>query len=129
MKVGIELARATLSALCERAAGGHEVVITRRGVPVARLVGVEADADVAERMRDLAVDLAPFGCRPTMHPVKVLDYARTAILEGRLSYSARAALDAAGAPTVSPKGAPVSDGWRVQWLADEVARLRAGGER
>lgn len=39
------------------------------------------DPDMADRLRDLATDLAPFGCRPTMDAVKVLDYARVAIFD------------------------------------------------
>lgn len=39
--VGIEAARATLKDLCAAAARGEEVVITRRGRPIARVVGVE----------------------------------------------------------------------------------------
>jgi hypothetical protein len=42
-----------------------------------------------------------------------------------LLYSARAALDRVGAPHESPEGAPVSESWRVRWLAEEVERLRA----
>lgn len=38
MSVGVFEAKTTLSALLERVAAGEEVVITRRGVPVARLV-------------------------------------------------------------------------------------------
>ena len=39
--VGIEAARATLKDLCAAAARGEEVVITRRGRPIARVVGVD----------------------------------------------------------------------------------------
>ena len=38
MSVGVFEAKTTLSALLERVEAGEEVVITRRGVPVARLV-------------------------------------------------------------------------------------------
>jgi prevent-host-death family protein len=37
-EVGIEEAKTTLSRLVERARAGEEVIITRRGEPVARLV-------------------------------------------------------------------------------------------
>ena len=37
------------SKILEAAAGGEEVTITRRGVPVAKLVPVSGDADAAER--------------------------------------------------------------------------------
>lgn len=39
-------------------------------------------------------------------------------------YSTRAAMDRAGAPTAGPDGAPVSDGYRAKWCAEEVIRLR-----
>jgi prevent-host-death family protein len=38
MSVGVFEAKTTLSALLERVEAGEEIVITRRGVPVARLV-------------------------------------------------------------------------------------------
>lgn len=50
MSVGVFEAKTTLSALLERVAAGEEVVITRRGVPVARLVppgASEADELIA----------------------------------------------------------------------------------
>lgn len=39
------------------------------------------DPDLAERLRSLARELAPYGCKPTMPPVKVIDYARTALMD------------------------------------------------
>lgn len=45
-------------------------------------------------------------------------------LGSRLLPSQREALDRAGAPTEGDDGAPVSDGWRAQWAAEEVVRLR-----
>lgn len=50
-------------------------------------------------------------------------------LGSRLLFSQRGALDWAGVPTVSPEGAPVSDGWRAAWAAEEVVRLRAVAPR
>ena len=41
-----------------------------------------------------------------------------------LVFSARAALDRVGAPTASEEGAPVSDGWRVRWVCEELERAR-----
>jgi len=49
--------------------------------------------------------------------------------ESRLLFSQRAALDRAGAPTAGPDGAPVSDGWRAAWAANELVRLRAERDR
>lgn len=51
---------------------------------------------------------------------------REAFQDAMLAYSARTALDRVGAPTVSPVGAPVSDGWRVRWLAQHFEAARAG---
>lgn len=47
MSVGVFEAKTTLSALLERVEAGEEIVITRRGVPVARLVPPAADDLVA----------------------------------------------------------------------------------
>jgi prevent-host-death family protein len=41
VKIGTEAARPILAELCRRAAAGEEVIITRRGRPLARLVPVE----------------------------------------------------------------------------------------
>ena len=41
--VGISRARATLGALIDRARDGEEIVLTRRGQPVARLMPLEAE--------------------------------------------------------------------------------------
>jgi prevent-host-death family protein len=43
MSVGVFEAKTTLSALLERVEAGEEIVITRRGVPVARLVPPAVD--------------------------------------------------------------------------------------
>lgn len=53
--VGAFDAKTHLSSLLNRVAGGEEVLITRRGVPVARLVPAgEADRrDVADAIREL----------------------------------------------------------------------------
>ena len=53
--VGAFEAKTHLSSLLNRVAEGEEVLITRRGVPVARLVSAEeADrSDVAEAIREL----------------------------------------------------------------------------
>ena len=54
--VGSFEAKTHLAALIDRAAAGEEVIITRRGKPVARLVAMEGDADgeareAVERLR------------------------------------------------------------------------------
>jgi prevent-host-death family protein len=56
--VGSFEAKTHLAALIDRAAAGEEVIITRRGKPVARLVamvgeGADDDAPGAERARDI----------------------------------------------------------------------------
>ncbi len=49
MDVAVSELRSNLKAWVERARAGDDVVVTERGVPVARLVGVEA-AGVIERL-------------------------------------------------------------------------------
>ncbi|QCI79272.1 type II toxin-antitoxin system Phd/YefM family antitoxin [Hankyongella ginsenosidimutans] len=53
IEVGSFEAKNTLSALLDRVAKGEEVVITRRGKPIARLVGVQ-DADRRAQARAAA---------------------------------------------------------------------------
>jgi prevent-host-death family protein len=67
-EVGSFEAKNTLSALLERAEHGEEIVITRRGKPVAKLVPFRNAPDTeqarlaAQRIRDLAkaMKLGPF---------------------------------------------------------------------
>lgn len=47
--VGSFEAKTHLAALIDRAAAGEEVIITRRGKPVARLVAMEGEADADAR--------------------------------------------------------------------------------
>lgn len=54
--VGIFAAKAQLSQLVERVAQGEEVLVTRHGKPVARLVAPEASSDVAA-LAEWAADL------------------------------------------------------------------------
>jgi prevent-host-death family protein len=49
MDVAVSALRAHLADWLERARSGEEVVVTDRGVPVARLVGIES-SDVIERL-------------------------------------------------------------------------------
>jgi len=74
MSVGVFEAKTTLSALLERVEAGEEVVITRRGVPVARLVPPRAaEAD------DLIAALASIRSRSKAGPESLRDL----ITEGR----------------------------------------------
>jgi prevent-host-death family protein len=63
MEIGAFEAKNRLSSLLERAERGEEIVITRRGKPVARLVPVRESADrdkarqAAEGIRKLAREL------------------------------------------------------------------------
>ena len=52
MEVGVSELRASLSDWIERARTEGEVVITERGIPVARLVGI----DIASRIEQLLAD-------------------------------------------------------------------------
>lgn len=47
VRVGIVQAKVQLSQLVERVARGEEVLVTRHGKPVARLVAPEASSDVS----------------------------------------------------------------------------------
>lgn len=44
LEVGVYEAKARLAELLKRAAAGESIVITKRGKPIARLVGVEDEA-------------------------------------------------------------------------------------
>ena len=56
LSVGIFEAKAQLSQLVERVANGEEVLVTRHGKPVARLVSPEASSD-ASALSDWTADL------------------------------------------------------------------------
>lgn len=72
MEVPVSALRAELKSWIERAREGEEVVITDRGVPVARLTGVATADLVTELVRD-GVLVAPAGVRPvhTVPPASV----------------------------------------------------------
>jgi prevent-host-death family protein len=53
--IGIREAKAQFSRLVREAQGGREWLITDHGRPVAKLVPVEDDVDLAERIRRLEV--------------------------------------------------------------------------
>ena len=59
LSVGIFEAKAQLSQLVERVAQGEEVLVTRHGKPVARLVAPEASSD-ASALADWTADLRAF---------------------------------------------------------------------
>lgn len=57
--IGVFEAKAQLSQLLERVAQGEEVLVTRHGKPVARLVAPETPSD-SKAMVDWAADLRAF---------------------------------------------------------------------
>jgi prevent-host-death family protein len=59
LSVGIFEAKAQLSQLVERVAQGEEVLVTRHGKPVARLVAPEASSD-ASALVDWTAELRAF---------------------------------------------------------------------
>ena len=54
-RIGIYDARAKFSELIERAAGGEEVVITRRGKPITKLVSAGSGSGAAVRRKSATV--------------------------------------------------------------------------
>ena len=61
--VAISTLRAELSSWIERARAGEEIVVTDRGIPVARLVAVES-ASLIEQLTQRGVLSRPSGPRP-----------------------------------------------------------------
>ncbi|HET9969779.1 MAG TPA: type II toxin-antitoxin system prevent-host-death family antitoxin [Streptosporangiaceae bacterium] len=64
MDVAVSELRAHLSDYLDRARAGDEVVITDRGVPVARLLGLTADATLERLAADGVIAHAAAGPRP-----------------------------------------------------------------
>jgi len=64
MDVAVTDLRAHLSAWLERARGGDEIVITDRGVPVARLLGLTTTATLERRAADGVIGRAAAARRP-----------------------------------------------------------------
>lgn len=64
MDVTVTALRANLSEWLDRARAGDDVVVTDRGTPVARLVGVE-HATPLDRLTEQGVISRPRGSRPT----------------------------------------------------------------
>jgi prevent-host-death family protein len=57
MHIGVKKAKDQLSQLILRAAAGDEITITKRGVPIARMIAVEPEA----RPRKLGIDSRKLG--------------------------------------------------------------------
>lgn len=71
VEVAITALRAALSSWIERARAGEEVVVTDRGIPVARLVAVDS-APLLDRLTQQGVLSRPSGPRPVArHAVRV----------------------------------------------------------
>lgn len=64
MDVTVTDLRAHLSAWLERARGGDEVVITDRGIPVARLLGLETTATLERLVADGVIGRPTVAKRP-----------------------------------------------------------------
>lgn len=67
MEVAVSALRAELRQWIEAARGGEDVVITERGIPVARLSGVDA-ADLLTRLERDGLLTSPDAPRPPAHP-------------------------------------------------------------
>jgi prevent-host-death family protein len=65
MDVAVTQLRANLSEWLARARGGEEVVVTERGDPVARLVGIEATPTLERLTRDGVIARPPAPGRPS----------------------------------------------------------------
>ena len=63
MEVAISQLRANLRTWVEQARAGNDVVVTERGVPVARLVAID-EAGLIERLEGEGVITRPVGPRP-----------------------------------------------------------------
>ncbi|WP_454041056.1 type II toxin-antitoxin system Phd/YefM family antitoxin [Cellulosimicrobium sp. Marseille-Q8652] len=76
MEVPVSALRAELKSWIERARAGEEIVVTERGVPVARLTGVATADLVTELTRDGV--LSPPSVERPVHAVVVPDDATSA---------------------------------------------------
>lgn len=84
----------------------------------ARRLATENQEHVRRERKHLNALTTLLGLPPTASWEDVLGALRP------LDPSLRAAMDRAGAPTAGPDGAPVSDGYRARWCAEEVVRQR-----
>jgi prevent-host-death family protein len=64
MDVAVSALRAHLSEWLDRARGGEEIVVTERGVPVARLLGVNASATLERLAAEGVIGRAERPTRP-----------------------------------------------------------------
>ena len=78
---GVYEAKTRLSELIERVAAGEEVVITRHGTPVARLVPPAAEGVHAEQVRTILAELRALGRQVGFDPTP--EEIREYINEGR----------------------------------------------
>jgi prevent-host-death family protein len=67
VEVAVSALRAELRQWIEAARGGEDVVITERGIPVARLSGIDA-ADLLTRLERDGLLTSPEVTRPAAHP-------------------------------------------------------------
>ena len=67
VEVAVSALRAELRQWIEAARGGEDVVITERGIPVARLSGIDA-ADLLTRLERDGLLTSPTTQRPAAHP-------------------------------------------------------------
>lgn len=65
MDVAITELRANLSVWLDQARSGHEIVITDRGVPVARLLGLDTTATLERLTAEGVISRPRSGQRPT----------------------------------------------------------------
>jgi len=83
--IGIREAKAQLSRLVREVQGGHEWLITDHGRPVARLVPVDDDIDLAERIRRLeirgVIEPPSPDARPLPQPLPIPEGALMAALQ------------------------------------------------
>jgi len=77
-EIGAFEAKNRLGALLDRVENGEEILITRRGKPVARLVPADALLDIAKR-RQAAANILALSERATLGGLKIKDL----INEGR----------------------------------------------
>ncbi|MBO9568148.1 MULTISPECIES: type II toxin-antitoxin system Phd/YefM family antitoxin [Cellulomonas] len=75
MEVAVSALRAELRQWIETARSGQDVVVTERGVPVARLVGIES-ADLVARLERDGLLTAAEGDRPAAEPERAAGAAR-----------------------------------------------------
>lgn len=82
--MGIRELRADLSRWVKRARAGEDIVVTDRGTPVARLVGVDAERKIDRLIREGIVTPAPHPWRgPLPKPIEGVGPLSDIVLEDR----------------------------------------------